>query len=91
MSDVLIRDVPTDDLAQIRAAAAERGTSLQNYLRDALRAQAAYLRRQAALVEIAERLRGRPEVLTDDRGAILQDIADAHQDRAQQLSGEHRR
>jgi predicted DNA binding CopG/RHH family protein len=30
-----------DDLDQIRSAAAKRGTSLQNYLRDAVHAQAA--------------------------------------------------
>ena len=41
MSDVLIRDVPADDLDQIRSAAAEKGTSVQNYLRDAVHAQVA--------------------------------------------------
>jgi hypothetical protein len=56
MPNVLIRDVPGDDLDQIRSAAAERGISLQNYLRGAVLAQAAYLRRQEALVRTAERL-----------------------------------
>jgi hypothetical protein len=85
MSDVLIRDVPADDLDQIRAAAAERGTSLQSYLRDAVHAQAVYLRRQSALARAAERLRGQGEVSDDERNAVLQSIADAHDERSQQL------
>jgi hypothetical protein len=86
MPNVLIRDVPADDLDQIRSAAATRDTSLQNYLRDALRAQAAYLRRQAGLTRTAERLRDRTEVPADERRAVLDAIADAHTERADQLS-----
>ena len=86
MPNVLIRDVPADDLDQIRSAAADRGTSLQNYLRDAVHAQAAYLRRQAALTRAAERLRDRTEVPADERRAVLDAIADAHTERADQLS-----
>lgn len=86
MPNVLIRDVPADDLDQIRSAAADRGTSLQGYLRDAVRAQASYLRRQASLAETAERLRGRPEVPADERRAVLAAVADAHDERAAQLS-----
>ena len=86
MPNVLIRDVPADDLDQIRSAAAARGTSLQNYLRDAVHAQAAYLRRQAALTRAAERLRDRTEVPADERRAVLDAIADAHTERADQLS-----
>jgi hypothetical protein len=59
MPNVLIRDVPADDLDQLRSAAAARDTSLQNYLRDAVHAQAVYLRRRAALTRAAERLRDR--------------------------------
>jgi hypothetical protein len=86
MSDVLIRDVPADDLDQIRAAAAERGTSVQSYLRDAVHAQAVYLRRQTALTRTAERLRSRSEVPTEERAAVLQAIASAHDERSDQLS-----
>ncbi len=86
MPNVLIRDVPADDLDQIRLAAAMRGTSLQNYLRDALLAQAAYLRRKAALTSAAERLRDQAEVPADERRAVLDAIADAHTERADQLS-----
>lgn len=85
MPNVLIRDVPGDDLDRIRAAAAERGTSLQSYLRDVVLAQAAYLRRQEALARTAERLRGRPEVPVDERQAVLDAITDAHSERAGQL------
>lgn len=87
MTSVLIRDVPDDDLAQIRAAAAERGTSLQSYLRDAVHAQAAYLRRQAALTRTSERLEGRPEVPAVERSAVMDAIEDAHGERADQLIG----
>ncbi len=85
--------MPDDDLDQIRSAAAARGTSLQNYLhykylqylRDAVHAQAAYLRRQAALARTAERLDGRPEVPADERRAVLDAIADGHSERADRL------
>jgi len=71
MPNVLIRDVPPDDLEEIRSAATERGTSLQAYLRDAVHAQAVYLRRQAALRRTAERLAGRPPASTADREAVI--------------------
>lgn len=86
MPNVLIRDVPPADLDQIRTAAAERGTSVQSYLRDAVRAQASYLRRQAALARTAQRLRDRPEVPIEERNAVLAAIDDAHAERAEQLS-----
>lgn len=85
MPNVLIRDVPADDLDQIRSAAAAQGTSLQAYLRGAVHAQAAYLRRQAALARTAERLRGHPDVPADERCAALDAIAHAHTERAEQL------
>jgi hypothetical protein len=87
MSNVLIRDVPADDLERIRAAAAERGTSLQNYLREAVHAQAVYLRRQDALARTAQRLHGRHEVPAAERDAVLDAIEAAHTERADQLGG----
>jgi uncharacterized protein (DUF1778 family) len=86
MSNVLIRDVPPGDLEQIRAAATERGTSLQNYLLEAVHAQADYLRRQEALSTTAQRLQGRPEVPDEERGEVLDAIDVAHEERAAQLS-----
>jgi hypothetical protein len=56
MPNVLIRDVPADDLDQIRSAAAARGMSLQAYLFAAVHAQAAHLRRREALNQTAARL-----------------------------------
>jgi hypothetical protein len=87
VSDVLVRDVPDDDLDLIRSAAADQGVSLQHYLRDALRAQASYLRRRAALERTADRLRGTADVSADERAAVLEAIAQAHEQRADQLSG----
>lgn len=87
MSNVLIRDVPADDLEQIRAAAAQRGTSLQGYLRDAVHAQAVYLRRQAALARVSERLSGQDAVPDEERRAVLDAVEDATEERADQLSG----
>lgn len=87
MPNVLIRDVPPDDLGQLRAMAAERGTSLQTYLRGVLHAQAVYLRRQAAIVHISERLRGLPEVPDGERRAVLAAVDRVHDERAEQLSG----
>ncbi|MGI8679474.1 MAG: hypothetical protein ACR2LX_12470 [Jatrophihabitans sp.] len=86
MPNVLIRDVLPDDLDQIRSAAAEQGASLQSYLRDAVHAQATYLRRQAALARSAERLQGLPEVPESERDAVLESVDQAHRERADQLS-----
>lgn len=84
---MLIRNVSSDDLEQIRAAATAQGVSLQSYLRDVMEAQARHLRRQEALARTADHLRGRPGVRDDDRQAVLAGIEDAHQSRAGDLGG----
>lgn len=86
MPNVLIRDVPPDDLEELRSAAAQHGVSLQSYLLDAMHTQAAYLRRQAALRRTAERLAGRPAVSDEEREAVLGAVDEAHAERASQLS-----
>lgn len=85
MPNVLIRDVPPDDLEELRSAAIEHGMSLQSYLLDAVHTQAAYLRRRAALRRTAERLAGRPAVSDEERQAVLDALDDAHAARADQL------
>lgn len=87
MSNVLIRDVPAEDLERIRSAAAERGDSLQGYLRAALHAQAVYLRRQDALARTRRRVRGRPSVPDEARAAVLDAADSAATARADRLSG----
>lgn len=86
MPNVLIRDVPADDLDQIRSAAVTRGVSLQAYLLEAMHAQAVHLRRRAALDRIAARLAHQPAVGEEDRAAVLKAIDDAHADRGTHLS-----
>lgn len=86
MTNVLIRDVPADDLEQIRATAAAQGTSVQAYLRDVMQAQAGYLRRQEALAAISERLADGAAMPDTARGAVLDDIDAAHDERSSQLS-----
>jgi hypothetical protein len=89
--NVLIRDVPDDDLEQIRAAAAARGLSLQAYLREGLGMQAAQLRRAAAVAAVAARLSARPPVTQADRRAVMDAVASAHDERARTLGDpEHR-
>lgn len=85
MPNVLIRDVPSDELERIRAEAAAQGVSLQSYLRDALRAQAHFLDRQEALAHAAERLRGRGDVPEGERDAVLDAIDTANATRADEL------
>lgn len=85
MPNVLIRDVPPDDLEELRAAATEHGMSLQSYLLDAVHTQAAYLRRQAALRRTAARLAGRPPVSDEARDAVLDAVDEAHAARADQI------
>lgn len=86
MSDVLIRGVSNEDLDEIRAAAAQRGISVQSYLKDAVHAQAVHLRRQAAVARTSERLSGRPGVPAGERSAVLEVIASSHEERAEWLS-----
>ncbi|KAA8960979.1 antitoxin [Mycobacterium sp.] len=85
MVNVLIRDVPTEDLEQIRSAAAAQGLSLQAYLLRAVHAQAAHLRRREALNRTATRLEHQRAVDEQDRQAVLEAIDDAHIDRGAQL------
>lgn len=85
MPDVLIRDVPPDDLDQIRTAALQRGTSLQGYLRETVHAQAVYLRRQAALAQISNRLSGQRPVPDDERQAVLAAVDRDNDERADEL------
>ncbi|MBA3530195.1 MAG: hypothetical protein H0T91_12965 [Propionibacteriaceae bacterium] len=87
MSDVLIRDVPSEDLDQIRVAAADRGISVQRYLREAVHAEAVHLRRQAAISRTSTRLGGRLEVPADERRAVLEAIDSSHEERAEHLLG----
>jgi hypothetical protein len=84
--NVLIRDVPTEDLDQIRSAAADRGMSLQAYLRETVSVRAAHLRRRAAVGRVSERLRGRPPVAERERRAVADAIDAAHARRADELS-----
>lgn len=90
MSDVLIRDVPADDLERLRDAAAEHGESMQSYLLDALRAQATYERRQDVLAELTEQHRGKSPVPESERSAVLDAIAEAHERRSAELGGSGR-
>lgn len=71
-TDVLIRDLPDDVLAPIRAEAAEKGTSMQQQLHGVVLAHAVWLRRRAALRRTEERLAGRPGVSEEDRDAVLE-------------------
>lgn len=79
--NVLIRDVPEDDLEQIRAVAAEKGMSLQAFLREAVHTQAAHLRRRAALQRAADRLRAAPATPAEERLAVLDAVDEERSDR----------
>jgi hypothetical protein len=83
--NVLIRDVPADDLELIRSAARERGISLQAYLRETVHRQAAYLRRREALAAMSNRLRHQPDVPEEERAAVLEAIAAEHARRADRI------
>ena len=82
---MLIRDVPADDLDQIRSAAAARGMSLQAYLHEAVHSQAAHLRRHEALNQTAARLAQERAVNEQDRQAVFDAIDEAHAERGAQL------
>lgn len=81
----MIRDVPPEDLDEIKAEAAARGVSLQSYLRQAMQSQAAYLRRRNSLSRVAARLAGQAAVPDEERDAVLEAVDTAHDERAAQL------
>jgi hypothetical protein len=85
MPNVLIRDVPAEDLDQIRSAAAAQGISLQAYLLDSVHAQASHLRRREALNRTAAHLQHERAVDEQDRQAVLDAIDEAHADRGARL------
>jgi hypothetical protein len=76
VSDVLIRDVPADDLADLRAAAAAADQSLQGYLRVVMQAQADYVRRQRSLAAVEQRLAGRQPLHEGELHAAIDDLDD---------------
>jgi hypothetical protein len=86
MPNVLIRDVPEEDLDRIRSAAAEEGVSMQSYLREALHVHASGQRRREALSRMAERLHGLPPVPEEDRQAVLDAMDEAVKERAEELA-----
>lgn len=82
MSNVLIRNVPPEDLDKLRAAAAASGESLQSHSVAAVRSQAAYLRRRSALKVIQARLQGRAAVPEKERTLEAVGIPQALEDAA---------
>ena len=76
---------PLSSLSPDHHTTCEQGAAKQAYLRDAVHAQAAYLRRSAALRRTAERLTNRTAVPDSARRAVLDAIDDAHEERAARL------
>ncbi|HET8930395.1 MAG TPA: hypothetical protein VFN21_07050 [Acidimicrobiales bacterium] len=85
MSDVLIRNVPSDDLDLIRTAAAADGLSMQQYLMKTLQAQARFLRRRDTLEATAHRVREWADVTESERRAVLDEMAAQADERAAEL------
>lgn len=63
---------------------------MQNYLLEAVHAQASYLRRQDALARTAQRLQGSDEIPDDERAAVLEAVETAHDERATELGSRPR-
>lgn len=77
MTDVLLRDVPEDELAELKTAAEAAGQSLQGYLRaDVVHAHVVYLRRVNAVAASARRLAGRRPLPDASRQAAWDAAAD---------------
>jgi hypothetical protein len=69
VTNVLIRDVPEDDIAQLRADARAQGKSLQAYMLDLVHERAAAARNRRVVGQVAERLAATgPQV--DDTTAV---------------------
>lgn len=77
MSDVLLRDVPDDELAELKAAAEASSQSLQGYLRsDVVHTHVVYLRRLRAIAATERRLAGRRPLSNASRRAAWDAAAD---------------
>lgn len=77
VSDVLLRDVPDEELAELKAAAAAANQSLQGYLRgEVVHAHVVYLRRLRAIAATERRLEGRRPLSTASRRAAWDAAAD---------------
>lgn len=77
MTDVLLRDVPDDELADLKAAADAAGMSLQGYLRsDVVGAHVTYLRRISAIAATERRLANRRPLSDAALDAALEAAAD---------------
>lgn len=77
MSDVLVRGVPDDELAELKSAAAMAKLSLQTYLRQAVvHDHVVHLRRLRALERSGSRLADRSPVPLVARDAALDGAAD---------------
>lgn len=89
MSNVLIRNVPTGDLDEIRRAAAAEGTSMQEYLLQTLLARTAYLRRHEALARVKRRLDGGAPISEEDRRAAFDAFDDEIDEKARDLAARY--
>ncbi len=77
MSNVLLRDVPEDELTDLKAAAEAVGQSLQAYLRaHVIHAHVVYLRRLRAIAATEHRLTGRRPLPDSSREAAWDAAAD---------------
>jgi len=61
MTNVQIRDVPEDVLADLKTLASSRGKSLQGYLRDLLVAEAGVAKNKRLFARVAADLEGLPD------------------------------
>lgn len=74
---MLLRDVPDDELAELKAAAAAAGQSLQGYMRaNVVHAHVVYLRRLDAIAASERRLAGRRPLPDASREAARDAAAD---------------
>ncbi|HWL44714.1 MAG TPA: hypothetical protein VNQ73_17360 [Ilumatobacter sp.] len=77
MTDFLLRDVPDEDMDELKAAAHDAQQSLQAYLRESVVHQhAIYLRRLRAIANTERRLAGRTPIPDDARQAAWDAAAD---------------
>lgn len=77
MSTLIIRDIPDEDVATLKAAASMRGTSVNALLREVVHERAAALRVESILADVADYLTGAPPLPDGLTVSILREEREA--------------
>ncbi len=82
MTNVIVRNVPPNDVAVLKQAAADAGVSLQAYLGERLRNEAARRRRQEAVDRMRARMAGHSTLTAAE---VAESVSVAREERSKSM------